>query len=90
MCSCPLSASIPWFAAPPGRSQDFIRIEFTIFPGRSSQAKRALYREVTVRLEELGIAPDDVFIIVHEPPLENWGIAGRSASEIDLGFALDV
>jgi phenylpyruvate tautomerase PptA (4-oxalocrotonate tautomerase family) len=39
----------------------------------------------------LGIAPSDVFIVVLEPPLENWGIRGGvPASEVDLGFNLKV
>ena len=30
---------------------------------------------------------DDVLIVVHEPPLESWGIRrGRSAAEVELGF----
>ncbi len=78
------------FAPPPGRSAQFLRIEFSLFPGRSVDAKRALYASITRRLQALGIEPADVFIIVHEPPLENWGIAGRAASDIELGFDLHV
>ncbi len=78
------------FARPPGRSAQYVRIEISLFPGRSIDAKRALYDSITDRLGALGIAPADVFIIVHEPPLENWGIAGRAASDIDLGFDLNV
>lgn len=78
------------FAPPPGRSAQYVRIEISLFPGRSIDAKRALYASITSRLGALGIAPADVFIIVHEPVLENWGIAGRAASDIDLGFDLNV
>ena len=31
--------------------------------------------------ERLSISPKDVFIIMHEPPLENWGLGGRQMSE---------
>lgn len=78
------------FAPPPGRSADYTRIEISLFPGRSVEAKRALFASITTRLGEFGIEPADVFIILHEPPLENWGIAGRAAADIDLGFGLDV
>jgi hypothetical protein len=30
-------------------------------------------------------------IVLLEPPLENWGIrGGRPASEVDLGFKIDI
>jgi phenylpyruvate tautomerase PptA (4-oxalocrotonate tautomerase family) len=39
----------------------------------------------------LGIQATDIFIVLHEPPLENWGIRGGvPASEVDLGFNLKV
>jgi phenylpyruvate tautomerase PptA (4-oxalocrotonate tautomerase family) len=39
----------------------------------------------------LGVNPMDVFILLHEPPMENWGIRGGiPASEVDLGFKLNV
>ncbi len=42
-------------------------------------------------LEALGIAPDDVFILLNEVALENWGIRGGvPASEADLGFKVNV
>ncbi|GAA3657156.1 tautomerase family protein [Microbacterium marinilacus] len=79
------------FAAPPTRTDDYTVVEITLFPGRSIDAKRALYASIVRRFGEVGIAPDDVFIVLHEPPLENWGIrGGQPASEVDLGFPLDV
>ena len=39
---------------------------------------------------ELGIAASDILIVLHEPPLENWGVRGVPASELDLGFNLKV
>ena len=42
-------------------------------------------------LGDLGVAPDDVFVILREPPMENWGIRGGvPASEVDLGFEVEV
>jgi phenylpyruvate tautomerase PptA (4-oxalocrotonate tautomerase family) len=40
---------------------------------------------------ELGVAPADVFVVLHEPPLDNWGIrGGQMASEVDVGFEIQV
>jgi phenylpyruvate tautomerase PptA (4-oxalocrotonate tautomerase family) len=74
-----------------GKSENFVTIEMTVFPGRSFHAKKALYREIVSRLHDLGIKGDDILILLNEPPLENWGIrGGYPASEVDIGFKLDV
>ncbi|NNM51805.1 MAG: hypothetical protein HKM02_06220 [Pseudomonadales bacterium] len=66
-------------------------VEITIFPGRLLEAKRKLYRLMVDRLGDLGILPDDVIIVLHELPLDNWEIRdGLPASDIDLGFDLNV
>ena len=79
------------FAVPPGKTENYTFIEILIFPGRSLQAKRRLYQEIITRLGALGIEPSDVFIVLQEPPLDNWGIrGGQPASEVDLGFRLNV
>ncbi|MDA8134853.1 MAG: tautomerase family protein [Desulfobacteraceae bacterium] len=74
-----------------GKSENFLTIEMTVFPGRSLQAKKALYKEIATRLETLGVNSSDILITLDEPPLENWGIrGGYPASEVDIGFKLDV
>jgi phenylpyruvate tautomerase PptA (4-oxalocrotonate tautomerase family) len=79
------------FAVPPGKTENYTFVEILVFPGRSLDAKRRLYRGIVSRFESLGIAPGDVFIILLEPPLDNWGIRGGvPASEVELGFRLDV
>jgi phenylpyruvate tautomerase PptA (4-oxalocrotonate tautomerase family) len=78
------------FAVPPGKTENYTLVEINLFPGRSLEAKRALYRSIVRRFGELGVAPADVFVVLHEPPLENWGIRGLPASEVDLGFNLNV
>jgi len=62
-----------------------------IFPGRSLDAKRKLYKTIVQNLNKLDIRPSDILIVLNEPPLDNWGVCGGTpASEIDLGFKLDV
>ncbi len=74
------------------RSEDFILIELTIFQGRSFEAKKSLYKAIVDNLEKaLSIKGTDILIVINEPPLENWGISGgKPASEVDLGFKINV
>ncbi len=79
------------FEFPEGKTSSYTVIEMTVFPGRSLEAKKNLYQTVTRNLGELGIKSDDIIIVLREPPLENWGIrGGYPASEVDIGFKLDV
>jgi phenylpyruvate tautomerase PptA (4-oxalocrotonate tautomerase family) len=79
------------FPAPPTSSEKFTVIEITMFAGRSLDAKRRLYSAIVRNLEALGVPPNDVNIVLHEPPLENWGIRGGvPASELNLGFQVRV
>jgi phenylpyruvate tautomerase PptA (4-oxalocrotonate tautomerase family) len=79
------------FAIPPDKSENYTLVEITLFPGRSAQAKKVLFRSIVTRFEILGIPRSDVYIVLNEQPLENWGLRGGiPASELDLGFKLDV
>ncbi len=80
------------FEAPPAKSDNVTLIEVTAFKGRSIEAKRRLYQTIAANLAEApGIAGNDIIIVLHEPPLENWGIrGGKPASEVDLGFKVEV
>ncbi|HKA40524.1 MAG TPA: tautomerase family protein [Burkholderiales bacterium] len=79
------------FAVPPGRSDRYTLIDIDLFAGRSLQAKRALYQALVRNLEELGIPPDHVKVLLRESGAENWGLRGGvPASEVDLGFKIDV
>ncbi|MGV0771495.1 tautomerase family protein [Mycobacterium syngnathidarum] len=61
------------------------------FAGRSVEAKRNLYREITTRLQALGIPANRVTIVLRESALENWGVrGGQAACDVDLGFAVNV
>lgn len=66
------------FERAPGKTDQFTLIEITLFPGRTREQKGAIIREITHALQEkLGVAETDVFIVIQEPPDENWGLAGR-------------
>jgi hypothetical protein len=79
------------FAVPPGRGEKFTLVEVTMFAGRSTGAKRTLYQAIVRNLTALGVPPLDIKITLIESPAENWGLrGGLPASEIDLGFRIDV
>jgi phenylpyruvate tautomerase PptA (4-oxalocrotonate tautomerase family) len=79
------------FDVPEGKTSNYTLIEITAFPGRSLDAKRKLYQTIVKNLNKLDIQPNDLLIVLKEPPLDNWGVRGGiPASEIDLGFKLDV
>ena len=64
--------------APEGKTENFMIIELTIFPGRSREQKKLAIEKITGLLcERLGIPATDVFIVMNEPPLENWGMGGN-------------
>ncbi|MCL2386897.1 MAG: tautomerase family protein [Defluviitaleaceae bacterium] len=70
-----------------GKTEKFTLIEVTLLPGRSTEMKKNTITEITRLLgERLQITPPDVFIIIIEPPLENWSIGGKQGSEMGLQY----
>jgi phenylpyruvate tautomerase PptA (4-oxalocrotonate tautomerase family) len=80
--------SVPY----PDRCSDrFTLVEVTMFAGRSMDAKRRLYDTIVRRLVALDVPASDVLIVLHEPPMENWSVSGGTpASEVDVGFQVDI
>ncbi len=79
------------YILPPGKSEKYTLVEITAFAGRSIDAKRLLYMNIIDNLKTLGIDAMDIFIIIYEEPLENWGIRGGiPACDLDLGFNINV
>ena len=73
------------------KSKNFIIIEITAFKGRSKEAKKLLYKILTEKLvKNLSIETKDVVIYINESNLGNWGISGKAADEVDLGFKINV
>lgn len=70
----------------------FTLVEATVFPGRTAEAKRRLYAALARNLEAgAGVDPASLVVVLHEPPLECWGIrGGRPASEVPIESKLDV
>ena len=79
------------FEIPPTRTDKHTLIEITMFPGRSTDAKRQLYKAIVRNLEPLGISPKDIFIVLHEPAMESWSPRdGIPVTDMNLGFKVDV
>ena len=50
-----------------------------------------LYQAIVRNLAALDVPPSDIKITLLETPPENWGVrGGMPASEIDIGFKIDV
>lgn len=68
----------------------FSRIEIAMFAGRSRETKRSLYNAIVERLGPFGVPRGDIKIVLVEVPLENVGIQGRAACDVDLGYEIRV
>lgn len=70
------------FEFPDFKTDAFMIIELTLFPGRTKEQKGDAINSITSRLaDSLGIAAADVFIVINEPPFENWGMGGVQKNE---------
>lgn len=79
------------FLFPADRSDRYTIIEFSVFEGRSPEAKKALVRELYARVPPpTGIAPQDLEITIFETPRHAWGIRGLPGDEVGLGYRVEV
>ena len=79
------------FIYPPDRSDRYIMVEFSIFEGRSIEAKKLLIRLFYQRVPQLtGISPQDLEITIFETPRHAWGIRGLPGDEIGLNYKVEV
>jgi len=79
------------FYYPPGRSEKYTIVEFSMFEGRSVEAKKQLIRLLFKRFEEqLGISAMDLEITIFETPKCNWGFRGLPGDEHQLSYKVEV
>lgn len=63
------------FEFPDFKSDNFMIIELTIFPGRTAGQKQGAITAIKNNLSSnLKIDPKDVFIVINDPTRENWSI----------------
>ena len=79
------------FFFPPDRTSQYTIIEFSMFEGRSVEAKKKLMRLMFERFErQLGIAPQDLEMTIFETPKGNWGFRGLPGDEHSLNYKVEV
>ena len=67
-----------FFERSESKTDKFTMIEITMFQGRTKEQKARIFEEIVKELSaRLEIQATDVFIVINEPPNENWGLAGK-------------
>lgn len=73
-----------FYDVPNNKSSNFTIVEITFFPGRSNDLKKSLINKICNGLKrELNIDSSDIYVVIQEPPLDNWGMYGEQVSSID-------
>ncbi|MCA9839008.1 MAG: tautomerase family protein [Trueperaceae bacterium] len=78
------------FIHPVERSNNYLILEILMFEGRSKEAKKQLIRLLYQNLGDLGIAADDLELVMIETPRENWGIRGLPGDELSLNYKVGI
>ena len=66
------------------RGDELIIIQITVSNNRTRDQKLALYREINNELaEQVGVNPDDIFIVIVEVLPENWSFGRGRAQNIE-------
>ena len=79
------------FIYPPDRSARYTIMEFSIFEGRSVEAKKLLIRLLYQNIPRLtDIDPQDLEFTIFETPRHAWGIRGLPGDEIGLNYKIEV
>ena len=79
------------FLFPADRSARYTIIEFSVFEGRTINAKKRLIQLLYQRTQsELGLSSNDLEITIFETPRGNWGIRGQNGDEIGLNYPIVV
>jgi 4-oxalocrotonate tautomerase len=52
-----------------------------VWKGFSNEAKKKVIAGITRVFTEMGIPVEAVEVVIHEIPMENWGVGGEQASE---------
>jgi len=65
-------------------------LEFSMFEGRSIEAKKQLIRLLFEQVQALGITTQDLEITIFETPKHSWGFRGLPGDEHQLNYKVDV
>ncbi len=79
------------FYCPKNGSDNYVLIEISMFPGRSLEVKRELYKQLCNGMTKFGVSKDDTRVVLYEVPMDDWGIrGGQAGSDVVLGFSTNV
>lgn len=62
------------------RSEDIVIVEITLNVGRTVEIKKNLFADIALRLERVGVRPDDVLVSLVEVTKDNWSFGGGRAT----------
>ena len=73
------------------RTERYTIIEFSMFEGRTMDAKKQLIRLLFGRVHrECGISPQDLEMTIFETPKHDWGFRGLPGDEHKLNYKVEV
>lgn len=79
------------FYQPTNTSGNYLIFEIKMFSGRTLETKKKLYNELFSLADSFGVEGSNVNVILEDIEKHNWGIrGGQPASEVDLGFKVNV
>lgn len=78
------------FYYPSGRTDHYTIIEFSMFEGRSIEAKKHMIRLLFERVQLLGISTQNLEITIFETPKHNWGFRGLPGDEHELNYQVEI
>ncbi|HDQ44810.1 MAG TPA: tautomerase family protein [bacterium] len=79
------------FFQPADTEGRYALVEIRLFAGRTLATKRKLYRAIVRLFAGWGVPEQNVRIVLHEVPMENWGIrGGQAACDVDPGYRVEV
>lgn len=58
------------------RTDDFVLVEILLGTGRSVKVKKQVLASIVERLSETGFDPENLMVVFHDVPWENWSPAG--------------
>jgi hypothetical protein len=79
------------FYYPGGRTDAYTVIEINMMAGRKKETLKALIKSLFAEIEaQLGIAPIDIEITIHEQPAHCWGFRGMTGDEANLNYDINI
>lgn len=88
----PMAREDYFYSTNDGRSDAYTVIEINLMEGRQTETIKLLIKALFKEFErQLGIAPADVEIIVHQQPAHCWGFRGMAGDEVkDLTYKVNM